>query len=273
LTEPISESARVTPADDDLLSFEDVGRGPALVLVHGFPLDREMWWPQIERLSPTHRVIAVDLRGFGQSPNAGAPSLSMRRHAADVVAVLDALELDQVALLGFSMGGYVALALAEFYPERLRSLVLAHTRATPDSAAARTARQRSITEVEEHGVAALSRELPEKLLAAGAPSVLRQSVAAMIDRQEPAAVVAALRGMAERQDRTEVAAGLSMPVLVVSGSADQMVPSAEALGLHATIPGSEWFEFFGAGHLSNLERPDGFAAVVSRFLAQNRDVV
>jgi 3-oxoadipate enol-lactonase len=258
---------------DDLLAFEDVGRGPALVLVHGFPFDREMWWPQIERFSPSHRVIAVDLRGFGQSPHGTDPSLSMRRHAADLAAVLDALDLDEVALLGFSMGGYAALAFAEHYPERLRSLVLAHTRATPDSPAALEARRRTIDEVRRDGVAALSRGMLDKLLAPSAPLAVRKSVAAMIERQDPMAVVAALRGMAERQDRTAVAAGLTMPVLVVSGSADQVVPPAEALGLHATIPGSEWFEFFGAGHLSNLERPDGFAAVVARFLAQDRPVV
>ena len=213
---------------------------PNLLFLPGLLEDADGFEPLVDRLSSRARCSAADLTrsdtiaGLARDALAQAPE-------------------GRFALAGHSMGGYVALALAEFYPERLRSLVLAHTRATPDSAAARTARQRSITEVEEHGVAALSRELPEKLLAAGAPSVLRQSVAAMIDRQEPAAVVAALRGMAERQDRTEVAAGLSMPVLVVNpvagassrilgeqpgaaSIAEAVEAGAQAAGL-STVPG------------------------------------
>jgi 3-oxoadipate enol-lactonase len=265
VAEPMLESR-------DLLSFDAVGQGAPVLLVHAFPLDREMWRPQIERWSPHRRVVSVDLRGFGESPRTDGSRVSMRRHADDLVQVLDHLEIAQVSLVGLSLGGYVGLAFAEFYPDRLRTLVLAHTRATADSFETKAARERQIQQILAEGIEALASSLPAKMLGSRAPAAARNLVRDLVARQDPNGAISALRGMEQREDRTAIAAGLTLPVLVIGGAEDELVPPIEALGLHATIPGSEWIEFPGAGHLSNLERPDSFSAAVARFLDVHEQV-
>ena len=118
---------------DGTISFDDVGEGPPVVLLHAFPLARAMWRPQVEALSPAYRLLVPDLRGFGgSSPLSAAPSIETM--ADDVAALLDALKIaEPVVLGGLSMGGYVALAFARRHAQRLRGLVLADTRAEADS--------------------------------------------------------------------------------------------------------------------------------------------
>src|SRR4051794_14087645 len=94
---------------DDALAYADVGHGLGVVLLHAFPLRRTMWEPQIAALFGECRCITPDLRGFGDSPVTGP--YSMDRYADDVVALMDALQLDRAVVGGLSMGGYVALAL------------------------------------------------------------------------------------------------------------------------------------------------------------------
>src|SRR5205814_1167877 len=111
------------------LTWDDVGHGVPLVLLHAFPLDREMWRPQLAALSRACRVLTPDVRGFGGSePFAGPPSVETL--ADDVAELLDQRSVREPVLLGgLSMGGYAALAFARKYPERLRGLILADTRA------------------------------------------------------------------------------------------------------------------------------------------------
>src|SRR3954470_9419844 len=117
---------------DGTISFDDVGEGPPVVLLHAFPLARAMWQPQVEALRDAYRVIAPDLRGFGASAAFTGPP-SVERLADDVAALLDALKVrERGGVGGVSMGGYVALAFARRHPARLRALILADTRAEAD---------------------------------------------------------------------------------------------------------------------------------------------
>lgn len=272
MSQPLPAASEPTLETRDLLAFDVAGRGAPVLLVHAFPLDREMWRPQIERWSPTRRVISVDLRGFGESPRTDGSRVSMRQHADDLAQVLDHLEIAKISLVGLSLGGYIGLAFAEFYPERLHSMVLAHTRATADSVETKAARQRQIQQILAEGIESLATSLPAKMLGARAPAAARTLVRDLVARQDPNGAISALRGMEQREDRSQIAAGLTVPVLVIGGAEDQLVPPIEALGLHASIPGSEWIEFPGAGHLSNLERPDSFSAAVARFLDAQEQV-
>ena len=266
MNEPLPALAQPMLDSSDLLAFDVAGRGAPVLLIHAFPLDREMWQPQIERWRSTRQVISVDLRGFGESPRVDGSRISMRQHADDLAKVLDHLEIARTSVVGLSLGGYIALAFAEFHPHRLQTLVLAHTRATADSYEAKAARQRVIQQILAEGTAALAESMPAKLLGGEAPDAARTLVRDVIARQDANGMISALRGMAQREDRTHVAAGLSVPVLVIGGSEDKVVPPVESLALHAAVPGSEWIEFPGAGHLSNLERPDSFSSAVARFL-------
>jgi pimeloyl-ACP methyl ester carboxylesterase len=115
------------------MAYQEAGEGIPLLLIHGFPLNREMWAPQIQPLSSEARVIAPDLRGHGES-EAVAGNYSMEMLAEDCHALLDHLDVDQPAIIcGLSMGGYIALAYYRRYASKVAGLILAATRAGADS--------------------------------------------------------------------------------------------------------------------------------------------
>jgi 3-oxoadipate enol-lactonase len=246
------------------LAHESRGSGPALVLLHAFPFDRRMWSQQLARLSDTRRVIAVDLRGFGESPLFGEPTLD--ELGDDVVTTLDALGVPMATVLGLSMGGYVALSLAERHRARLAALVLADTRAAGDSDVARAAREATMRQVRNDGPDAFLDGVPERLLSRHASDDLRQRVRDLcVERAET--VLAATRAMAHRPDRTALLPRIDCPTLVICGGEDTTSPAPEMRSLASQIPDAEYVEIAGAGHLSNLEAPERFDEAVIRFLA------
>lgn len=256
-------------ADGVALTFDDSGTGKPLVLLHAFPLAGAMWTPQVEALRDEYRVIVPDLRGFGGSD--GFPgSGSIARLADDVAALLDALGVrEPVALGGLSMGGYVALAFARHYPERLRALILADTRSEPDSAEARASRDQTIAVARAQGVAGVIEGLLPKLVSDATrlhrPQVVDE-VRALASRQSTAGVVAALEALRDRPDAGPWLSSIKVPTLVLVGSADVLTPPDLARSLAQGIRGARLMTLDGAGHLSNLEAPAEFSAAVRLFL-------
>jgi 3-oxoadipate enol-lactonase len=261
----MSKVARVRGIE---LAYTDEGRGPAVVLLHGFPFDRSMWRGQVERLSNDFRVIAPDLRGHGETPAAGDAS-TMEELAEDVVALLDELNVPRVVLCGLSMGGYVALALYRAHPERVRTLVLADTRPQADTEEARRAREENARRALSEGMRPIADAMLPKLLSArtreGAPEVVAR-VREMMLKVSPEGAAAALRGMAARRDQTELLSKIDVPALVVVGSEDAVTPPAEAEAMRERIEGSRLVRIEGAGHVSNIERPEEFDRALAEFL-------
>src|SRR5690349_19280355 len=150
------------------LAYRDEGTGEPLLLIHAFPLSGAVWERQIEGLSSERRVIAPDLRGFGATRlGQGAPS--MDQYADDLAGLLDQLELEQVALGGLSMGGYIAFAFLRRHRERVRALILADTRVQADTEEGRQGREKSARLAEEQGPGAIADQMLPKLLSSGAP--------------------------------------------------------------------------------------------------------
>jgi 3-oxoadipate enol-lactonase len=246
------------------LAYESRGAGPTLVLLHAFPFDRRMWSEELARLSDVRRVIAVDLRGFGASPLWGEPTID--ELGDDVIALLDELGVPMASVCGLSMGGYVALSLVERHRGRVAALVLADTRAAGDGEVARAAREATMRQVRSDGTAAFLDGVPERLLSRHASDDLRQRVRSLcVERGE--IILAATRAMAHRPDRTALLQRIDCPTLVVCGGEDTTSPAPEMRSLAAQIPGAEYVEIAGAGHLSNLEAPDRFDEAVARFLS------
>src|SRR5215213_1528221 len=125
--------------DDIQMAYTDAGSGRPIVLIHGYPFNRSLWNEQVAALSNTYRVIAPDLRGFGESDSSPAP-VTMNRMAQDVAQLMEHLEIPQAVVGGLSMGGYVALAFYKQFPSRVRALVLADTRAQADTEEAKQTR-------------------------------------------------------------------------------------------------------------------------------------
>ena len=253
-----------------LLNYTDDGPGPVVTLLHGFPLDHSMWDTQRGSIGSVYRLIAPDLRGFGKSAAPEGDYL-MDTLADDVIETLDALGLrEQIVLGGHSMGGYVALSIALRYPERLRGLILVHSRAIADSPTAALARQDQARGIEESdSAAAIAESMAPRLLATTTPAnrpEVADKLRTILDRATPRAVAGALRGMANRPDRTDDLAKITIPTLVVAGEHDSIVPLDESKAMADAIPNAELVVIPDSGHLAPMENPIAFDAALIDFL-------
>lgn len=241
---------------------------PHLLLIHGFPLDHTLWDPNRGALEGVAQVMAPDLMAFG-SADAIPEVVTMEELALQLKEQLDAEHIRSTVLCGLSMGGYVALAFLERWPERVAGLILCNTRSTADTAEAKQAREETAQEVRAKGSAVLARAMVPKLLSehsrAHAPGLAR-TVEAMIARQRPEAVAAASRGMGLRPDRTPVLRQAGKPTLIITGEHDALMPLSTSEAMAEAAPGSSLVVLPHAGHLSNMEDPEGFNKAVTDFL-------
>ena len=252
------------------LEYDDVGKVTPLLMIHGYPLDRTLWRSQIEGLQGVARLIAPDLRGFGQSGDA-PETMTMDDYASDLKALVDSLSLEQVVLCGLSMGGYVAFAFLAQYPQAVKGLILANTRAAADSEQAREGRYASVKRAFDEGVPSIAEAMLPKMLTedtlANRP-ILVTDVRSMMARQRATGVAAALRGMAARPDRGEALGSIDVPTLIITGGADALIPVSESEAMAKAIPGSRLVVIPGAAHLSNVEKPEAFNTAVEEFLGK-----
>jgi pimeloyl-ACP methyl ester carboxylesterase len=170
---------------------------------------------------------------------------------------LDEADVDTAIVCGLSMGGYVAFELWRGARPRIGAMVLANTRAEPDPPEGAAARRALAERLRTEGHGFLVEE-PPPLLAEDAPDDLRERVKAMIADQTPEAIAAAALGMAERPDSVPDLPGIDVPTLVVTGTADRLIPPDVTAGIAERVPGAEILRIDGAGHLSNLEAPEAF---------------
>ncbi len=251
------------------ITTTDQGEGlPALLFVHGFPLSRGAWGKQVPALAPTHRVLAPDLRGLGES-GATEGTIPMTRYADDLAELLRALKLGPVVLVGHSMGGYVALAFLDRHPHLACGLVLVGTRAGADSAEAAGKRRATAAKVRTEGTGFVLDDMAPKMLAGEHPQEdLVRQVRALMASATPAGVAGALEGMAERADHTAALGRIGVPTLVVTGAEDTLIPPSESVFLAQHIVGAELEIIPGAGHLVAFEQPEAFNRRLLAWLAR-----
>jgi pimeloyl-ACP methyl ester carboxylesterase len=263
-------STRVARVRDIEMAYDDAGRGTPVVLLHGFPFNRLMWREQARALGETCRVIAPDLRGQGAtSPGETRGAATMEEMAADVAALLDELNVGRAVVGGLSMGGYVALAFCRAFPERVGALVLADTRAGNDTDDARRTREETARRALAEGMAPIADAMLPKLLSVRTRERRPETVARvreMMLATSPEGAAAALRGMALRRDQTDLLPEIEVPTLIVVGREDAVTPPAEAESLRDKIKGARLSIVEGAGHLSNVERPEEFNLALVDFL-------
>lgn len=244
--------------------------GMPLVLLHGFPLDHDMWRHQIDALSARVQVIAPDLRGFGQS-DLGSGPVTMERMADDIGALLDGLGVSEpVVLAGFSMGGYVAFQFCKRFPDRVRGLILCDTRAVADSPEAAAGRAQTAAKVLEQGAGVTAEAMLPKMFgpgtAAANPELVAQTRAMML-ACPPAGIAAALHAMAARSDARALLPTLRVPCLVLVGEHDPISSAAEMREIAEAIHGADYHVVPEAGHLAPMEKPAEVNAAIERFIA------
>jgi 3-oxoadipate enol-lactonase len=250
------------------LAVEVRGEGPAVLFIHGYPLDHTIWREQLDALDGYHR-IAPDLRGMGQSD---APDLGygMGIYAADLAALLDAIGVDEVILCGLSMGGYIAFEFLRNWRSRVRGLVLMDTRAEADSAEAARARDASAAVAREGGAAAVADAMLPKVLSsqtvARHPEIVER-VRRLMARTAVPGIVGALASMRDRPDSESLLPTLAgLPTLIIVGEADSLTPPENARAMAQAIPGARLVIIPDAGHLPPVEQPAGTTAVLQEFL-------
>ncbi len=246
-------------------------------LIHGYPLSRKLWEPQLSALSDTAHIIAPDLRGHGESeagitPSQARPVYSMEMHADDLAAFLDAFGVSQpVVIGGLSMGGYVALAFAHKYPDRVAGLMFAATRAGPDSTEGKAGREKAVTLAQESGPGAIADTMLPKMMSPKTYHTNPELVLSVYDMMKTTSVtgiVGDLLGMKERPDSTAFLPEIQKPTLLLYGADDQIIPQAEMESMTTAIPGAQLVIIPDAGHLLNMEQPDEFNQSVRAFLME-----
>jgi len=253
------------------IAYTDQGSGTPIVLVHGFPLDKRMWEPQIKGLAGEFRIIAPDLRGHGESQVTPGP-YTMELLADDLNGFLSALNLESVVLGGFSMGGYAVFSFYRKYPARVQSLMLLDTRPQPDSEDGKKGREDMAQLAEREGAAPIAERLIPRLLSADTvanrPDVVAK-VRTMITECPIQGMAGDLRGLALRRDSSDLLPKIDVRTLIVVGDQDVITPPAESQMMATTIPDATLVEVSGAGHLSNLENPDEFNHAIHHFLHEH----
>ena len=246
-------------------NYEEQGTGPAIVLLHGFPLDNRVWESQRRALSDRWRVITPDLRGFGGSRSEHA--FTMESLADDVHALLVELQALPCVLGGLSMGGYVALAYAKKYPTDLLGLMLIDTRAEGDTPEGRQAREKMIQLARDSGSRAVADQMMPKMLATGASSDVTQNLRQIMEACPSTTIQHALAAMRDRSDQIANLASIALPTLIIVGDQDAITPPAMAQAMHRGIPRSTLAVMPGAGHMAVMEKPDAVNDELRRFLS------
>ncbi len=251
------------------LSYEERGSGVPVVLLHGFPLDRRIWKDQVDPLSKQYRVIAVDLRGFGQSKS-NTP-FTMKSLAEDICSLLRAINATPCVLGGLSMGGYVALAFAREYQKDLRGLMLIDTRAEGDTSEGKAGRQKMIDLARTSGSKAVADQMMPKMLAPSTPKnqpAVAQDLQRIMEACPALTIEHALAAMRDRDDQTAFLPSISVPTLILVGQEDAITPPKMAEAMNAQIPRSKLVIIPDAGHMSPMEKPQEVTRAMQELLAR-----
>lgn len=249
------------------VAYTDEGDGAPLLLVHGFPLNRGTWSKQVAAFKTSYRVIAPDLRGFGESETT-AGAISMSRFAEDLHTLLQHLHTGPVTLVGHSMGGYVALAFAKAFPRALRGLVLVGTKAGADTPEGAAARREMAEKVRVEGPSLVVNAMAPKMLSASnTDATMVASVRTFMGPTQPEGVIGALLGMADRPDAGTWLGKIHTRTLVIAGMDDLLIPPSESEAMMMAIPSAQLKLIPKAGHLVAFESAEAFNEALWVWLA------
>ena len=247
------------------MAYDVIGQsGHPMVLIHGFGLSRSIWYQMVKKSLGDVQVILPDVRGHGES-QAPEGAYPMALLAEDILNLLDRLNIKKAAICGHSMGGYIALAFAKNYPERLSGLGLITTRAESDTEEKRAGRYDMVVDVKSEGAVVLAESLALKL---SKDKAIQEEAYRILSQTNPKGIIGALQGMAARPDSTSLLKKITVPALVAAGREDQIVPVEEAQSMAEALPGAEFLLLESAGHMPMLESPGALGEGLSRLISR-----
>ena len=252
------------------LPADERGSGRPVVLLHGYPLNRQIWAAQLPVLSETCRAVALDLPGYGNATGLPVPD-TLSGFAEAVRASIAARFPGPVVIIGHSFGGYIALELMRNHPEIIDGLVLTNTRSEADSPEAREKRMATVRRVEDPAQGLDVEGTAQGLVAPAtwaAQGPIARTVREIVASAPRSAVIGSLKAMAGRPDLTPVLERIRVPTLVVWGEEDQLIPPPQTRAMVARIPSSRGEGIRAAGHLPCLETPEAFNLAILELIAR-----
>lgn len=250
------------------INYNEFGKGNAVLLIHGFLENSLMWEDLVAKLQHRYRVISVDLLGHGKSDCYGYVH-TMEDQADMLFALVSELRLRKISLIGHSMGGYIALAFAELYPDNLRSLILLNSSAQQDSVERKINRDRAI-EVVKKNSSTFIKMATRNLFNTEAHKLFTNEIAAFTTQalNTPLqGIIAALEGMKVRIDREALLHFSPYPKLVIASENDTIIPLDD---IKTQVEGADvTFEVIAGGHVSTIEQPTQIASLILNFLKKN----
>ncbi len=244
------------------LAFERRGSGTPLVLIHGYPLDHTIWNPIVPLLENDSDLILPDLRGFGQSGTVHARTV-LADMAADIAGLMDFLKIHKAVIAGHSMGGYVALAFARAYPQRVHGLGLVASQANADPPEKKVGRYQMAERVEADGAGEVAESMPALLTA---EADLQAALKQLILRQPPEGIAAALRAMADRPDSFDILSTFDFPVAIIHGLTDKIMPIERGREMRVAVKNCSLVEIEAVGHMPMMEAPQITAEALKTLL-------
>jgi 3-oxoadipate enol-lactonase len=258
---------RVRSSDTEI-SYQVMGHGPDVVLLHPFPAHHGVWTPAAVLLESRYRLIVPDLRGHGES-GVGDGAATMEKHAADIAHVMDDAGVGKAVMVGESIGGYILFEFWRRMRERVSALILCNTKAGADNDDARANRLRAADDVEKRGVEPFVESMIPKLMGettrTNRPDLV-ETARAMMLKMTPAGVAGVQRGMAARPDSLATLATIDVPTLLITGDEDGMTGVNEAELMQRHIRGSTIRVIAKAGHYAVFEQHEEAARVLRQFL-------
>lgn len=263
--------------DGQQLAYLDVGQGPVLLLGHSYLWDHQMWAPQIEALSQSYRCIVPDLWAHGESDPAPQKTRSLQDIAADMLALMDHIDVAQFAVVGLSVGGMWGTELALMAPGRVTGLVMMDTFVGLEP---EVTHQKYFAMLEAISMAQM---VPAPIVDAVVPMFFARNAAqnspqlvnkfaaqlSVIKGQDAVEIARIGRMVFGRRDLIEELETLTLPVLIAVGEEDTPRPVLESFLMQDCIAGSELVQIPAAGHISNLEQPQYVTQMLERFLAEH----
>lgn len=257
------------------LSYDDVGEGNIpIIFLHGYPFDKTMWLGQLDFLKLSYRLIACDIRGFGESKDEES-ALSIDLFGDDLIQFMDELHIDKAVICGLSMGGFIALNAHQKSPNRFESLILCDTQCIADTAEGKAKRYETIDDIIANGVTEFNEGFIKKVFHKDSlteKKELVEQLRGVVFSNSEQIIIHGLVALAERSETCSTLSEITVPTLIICGREDIVTPLSESEFMNKNIKGSILKIIDKAGHVSNLEQPEAFNTHLSEFLGSLKGI-
>jgi pimeloyl-ACP methyl ester carboxylesterase len=250
------------------LFFQERGRGYPVILLHGFPFHQKIWDSFAEKLSENFRVVTVDLPGFGRSPSI-KPPFTIDQVGDELVSWIEKNKLSGCALIGHSLGGYIALAVAHKKPSLLSSLALFHSTAYPDSAEKKISRNKVLEFIDKNGVESFTSNFIAPLFVDQQHPAISQvrAIAVQATTETVKGYTAAMR---DREDRTDVLKSFNKPILIMGGENDPGI-SVDSINTQTSVCSTcKTFILLETAHMGMFEKEKECLSILQSFILKTQ---